>query len=71
MSQTNGGASSAEVAKYLEGLTLPASKQDVVRHVRSKGANADVITAIERLPDQEFTTMADILKDIGQVDAPG
>jgi hypothetical protein len=71
MSQTGGGASQVEVARHLEGLTLPASKQDVVRHVRSKGANAEEITAIERLPDREFKTMADVLKGIGQVDAPG
>lgn len=69
MSQT-GGASSAEIAGHLEGLALPASRQDVVRHARSRGANADEITAIERLPEQEFRTMADILKGIGQVDAP-
>jgi hypothetical protein len=71
MSQTDGGASLAEIARHLEGLSLPASKEDVVRHVRSKGANADEITAIERLPDQEFRTMAEVLKGIGQVDAPG
>jgi hypothetical protein len=52
-------------------LSLPASKQEVVRHLRSKSANADEITVIERLPEQEFTTMADILQGIGQVDAPG
>jgi hypothetical protein len=70
MTQT-GGASPVDIARHLEGLTLPARKQDVVRHAQSKGANADEITAIERLPDQEFKTMADILKGIGQVDAPG
>jgi len=71
MSQKSGGASPVDLAKHLEGLSLPAKKQDVVRHVRSKGANADEITVIERLPEQEFTAMADILKSIGQVDAPG
>ena len=71
MSQTDGGASPADIARHLEGLSLPACKQEVVRHVQSKGANADEITAIERLPDQEFKTLADVLKGIGQVDAPG
>jgi len=66
-----GGTSPAEVARHLEGLTLPASKQDVVRHVRSKGANTDEITAVERLPESEFKTIAEILQGIGQVDAPG
>jgi len=71
MSQTSSGASPVDLAKHLEGLSLPAKKQDVVRHLRSKGANADEIKAIERLPEQEFTAMTDILKAIGQVDAPG
>jgi hypothetical protein len=71
MSQTSSGASPVDLARHLEGLSLPASKQDVVRHLRSKGANADEITAIERLPERDFTTMADILTGIGQVDAPG
>ena len=70
MTQT-GGASPVDISRHLEGLTLPASKQDVVRHAQSKGANADEITAVGRLPDQEFQTMADVLKGIGQVDAPG
>jgi hypothetical protein len=71
MSQTSGGTSPVDVARHLADLNLPASKQDVVRHVRSKGANTDEVTAIERLSDQDFTTVADILKGIGQVDAPG
>jgi Protein of unknown function (DUF2795) len=70
MSQT-GGASPVDIARHLEDLTLPASKQEVVRHVRSKGASAEEVTAIERLPDREFQTKADILQGIGQVDAPG
>ena len=69
MSQT-GGASPVDIARHLEGLSLPASKQDVVRHARSRGANQEEVAALERLPDQEFKTMADILKDVGQVDAP-
>ena len=71
MTETEGGASLVDIGKHLEGLNLPASKQDVVRHARSKGANQDEITALERLPDQEFKAVADILKGVGQVDAPG
>ncbi|HYZ34339.1 MAG TPA: DUF2795 domain-containing protein [Crenalkalicoccus sp.] len=71
MSQADGSASPVPIARRLEGLNLPASKQEVVRHLRSKGASAEEITAIERLPDQEFRTVADMLKGIGQVDAPG
>jgi hypothetical protein len=71
MTETEGGASLVDIGKRLESLTLPASKQDVVRHARSKGANQDEITALERLPNQEFKTIADVLKGVGQVDAPG
>ena len=52
------------------GPTLPVSRPDVVGHAQGKGADADEITASERSPDREFKTVADILKGIGQVDAP-
>ena len=71
MAQEDGGTSPLDGARHLEGLALPASKQDVVRHARGRGASAEEITAIERLPDRQFQTVADILKGIGQVDAPG
>ncbi len=71
MVQTSGGASLVEIARHLEGLALPASKQELVRHARGKGANPDEVAALERLPDQEFKAVADILKGVGQVDAPG
>ena len=71
MTETEGGASLVDIGKRLEGLNLPASKQDVIGHARSKGANRDEITALERLPDQEFKTVADVLQGVGQVDAPG
>ena len=71
MTETEGGASLVDIGKRLEGLTLPASKQDVIGHARSKGANQDEITALERLPNLEFKTIADVLQGVGQVDAPG
>ncbi len=71
MTETEGGASLTDIGKRLEGLNLPASNQDVIGHTRSKGANQDEITAFERLPDQEFKTVADVLQGVGQVDAPG
>jgi hypothetical protein len=71
VTETEGGASLVDIGKRLEGLNLPARKQDVTGHARSKGANQDEITALERLPDQEFKTIADVLKGVGQVDAPG
>ena len=71
MAQDDGGTSPVDAARHLEGLATPASKQDVVRHARDRGASAEEITAIERLPDRQFQTVADILKGIGQVDAPG
>ena len=71
MTETEGGASLVDIGKRLAGLTLPASKQDVIGHARSKGANQDEITALERLPNQKFKTIADVLQGVGQVDAPG
>ncbi len=40
MTETEGGASLVDIGKRLEGLTLPASKQDVIGHARSKACTA-------------------------------
>lgn len=66
MAQTKERLSPAQMVKFLEGVDLPASRQDLLRHVREK-ARA-VLDVIEAMPDQEYRTMADVMKGIGQVE---
>jgi Protein of unknown function (DUF2795) len=66
MAETSVRISPAQIAKLLEGVDLPANKQDLVRYVRDK--TQTVIQFLERLPDQEYRTMADVMKAIGEVE---
>src|ERR687893_749761 len=43
-----------EVQKTLDGLDYPATKDDVVSHARAHGADDDIQSALERLPDREY-----------------
>lgn len=57
-----------EVTKNLSGVDFPAKKEDLVAHAKDQGANDDVVQAIEDLPQNEFRTMADVMKAFGQED---
>ncbi len=57
-----------QVQKFLKGLDYPASKQDVLQKAEQEGADEDVRSTLEQLPDEEFQTPADVSKAIGQID---
>lgn len=54
------------LTKHLRGVDFPASKQDLIERARSANADEEVIQQIERLPDQEYQSMADVMKGFGQ-----
>jgi hypothetical protein len=56
------------VTKHLRGIDFPASKQDLLEKARSENAGEEVIQQIERMPDQEYQSMADVMKGFGQSD---
>lgn len=55
-----------ELAKHLEGIDFPANKQKIVEYARSKGANEEIVKGLNGLPDEEYTSMADVFKGWGQ-----
>jgi Protein of unknown function (DUF2795) len=65
MAETTDRISPAVIARYLEGADLPAAKQDLISYVREK--TDTVLQVLEKLPDQEYRTMADVMKGIGNV----
>lgn len=56
------------VTRHLRGIDFPASKQDLLEKARSENAGDEVIQQIERMPDQEYQSMADVMKGFGQSD---
>lgn len=66
MTRGVGGESPANVATYLKGIDYPANKQDLLKHARQNGAEQDVVDVLERMPEQQYGNMADVMKGYGE-----
>ena len=49
-----------DIQKALGGVEYPASKADLVKHAKDKGAEGAVLEALENLPDREFDSPTDV-----------
>jgi len=47
-------SSPIEIQKYLGGIDYPATKDKLVEHARSKGADEDLLRRLSSLPDREY-----------------
>jgi len=56
-----------ELQKHLKGVSYPASKQDVIDKAKENGADQELQSALEQLPDEQFQTPADVNKAIGDL----
>lgn len=61
-----GTFSPKHVTKSLRGIDFPASKEDLIEKARSENAGDEVIRHLERMPDQEYQNMADVMRGFGQ-----
>lgn len=57
-----------EIQKHLKGMDYPAQKQDLVDHAEQHGANEEIRSLLEQLPEQEYETPADVNKAIGKLE---
>ncbi|WP_447044256.1 DUF2795 domain-containing protein [Vreelandella sp. H-I2] len=68
MTRGLGGQSPANVTHHLSGIDFPASRSDLERHAKENGAEEDVRDVIRDMPDQEYGSMADVTKGVGEVE---
>ncbi len=68
MTRGMGGQSPSNIAHYLKGIDFPCSKQDLIDHAEDNNAPEEVLEVLEELPDQEYTSMADLMQGVGQVE---
>lgn len=61
-------ASTAEVLEALKGIDLPKSKAEIVKYAQSRNASKDVIDILNRMPDKQFGSAADIVHAVGEVE---
>lgn len=57
-----------QVQKFLGGMNYPASKGDLVEHAKAKGADEDVISTLEQIPDREYDGPSGVTKEIGAIE---
>lgn len=57
-----------EIQKHLKGMDYPASKQDLIEHAEGQGADDQIRSLLEQLPDQEYETPAEVNKEIGKLE---
>jgi hypothetical protein len=61
-------ANPVEVQKHLKGVDYPADKQELIRHAQQQGADREVLSLLERLPeDEEYETPTELNKAIGEI----
>ena len=60
-----GGGSMANVADYLQGIDFQAGRQDVLSYARHQDAPGAVMDQLQRLNDQRFSNMAQVMSAIG------
>lgn len=52
--------STAKVSKYLKGIHFPANKNQCVSYAREHQAPDDVVSALDRMPEENFGSMAGV-----------
>lgn len=58
-------SSTHDVAQLLGGIDFPANKQKLVEYAKQHNANKELIDVLEKLPEEQYTSMADVFKGIG------
>jgi hypothetical protein len=56
-----------QMQKFLKGVDYPASKRDLLEAAERNGADGDVRTTLERLPDEEYQTPADVSQALAKI----
>jgi hypothetical protein len=58
-------ANPISLQKYLKGIDYPAQKQDLIDHAQQHGADENVISTLEQLPEAAYETPAEVSKAVG------
>lgn len=55
-----------DAAQTLAGIDFPADKNKIVQYAQQKNASSEVLDALKKMPEAEYTSMADVFKGLGQ-----
>lgn len=57
--------STGAIAQSLSGIDFPANKSKLVDWARKNNADREVISVLESMPEEQYTSMADVFKGVG------
>ncbi len=57
-----------QAQKFLGGMNYPASKEAVLEHARAQGADENVLSALEQIPDREYEGPSGVSEALGNVE---
>ena len=57
-----------QVEKFLGGVNYPAGKQDLVKHAQQHGADQNLTSLLQRLPDKQYGSPIDVSEAIGKLE---
>jgi len=67
MARGIGGHSAANVTHSLRGMGFPAKKDELLKQAQANDAPDEVLDTIKQMGDGPYDTMADVMKELGQV----
>ncbi len=63
-----GGHSPSNIAQHLKHIHFPCKRDDLIRQAEKNQAEGDVLDVLRQMPDQQYHTMAEVMKGVGQVE---
>jgi len=74
MARGVGGIGPANIMRHLKGIHFPASKNQILDIAKKNQGRAEmpdtnqVIGVLQKMDDREYTSVADIMKQIGKIE---
>ncbi len=62
---------SGQISQLLNQISFPIGKAELVRKVKQMGANNQIVSVLDRLPDKEFKSSQELQKELGSMGNPG
>jgi hypothetical protein len=56
-----------QLEKYLKGIDYPVSKADLLKQAEKNGADKQIQSTLEQLPDKSFDSPTDVSKAVGAI----
>ncbi|MBW7849826.1 MAG: DUF2795 domain-containing protein [Rhodospirillales bacterium] len=54
-----------DIAQSLAGIDFPANRSKIIEYAKKNNANQNLLDALQKMPDEQYTSMADVFKGVG------